>query len=372
MVTWVNQIKALITSSGGVVGNVFFVFWQGERDAQLETAPNTYKQLIDQLWTDIKADTSAVSFNMVTVGSYTLTTVRQSIPIQKTQREWARENDDVKIIFDEEQSLGSQDMKVDTVHLNQRGYNFVGTRSASNFVESNIYTDSQASRANLLRYGKMNLDQSQDWEMYGGVIRKTAQRGWEIDVNGDRAKSGIFSISDDGTDLTITVADGFDYYFEASAMSSGNTNTSKYLDPRVRQDLATNKDANGRSIITVDFFADIKAVINMSTLDVNTGLQDGLLSTLIGVTSPVTGRVDVTYPSASGAAIACPSGGNARMISCRPTSATQSDVRMYDPSGALVNDIFTIEIPKVKVNTDNINVQYDLDLKIVATKKVLV
>ncbi|WP_339892202.1 sialate O-acetylesterase [uncultured Alteromonas sp.] len=370
LVDWVSDIKTYIATLGLSVGNISVIYWQGEQDAQLETNPATYKTTLETLWADLKLDTGASDFNIITVGSYSLTTVRQSIPIQNAQRLMARDLDDVKIIYDRAQALGSVGMKVDTVHLNQQGYNTIGTLAARNYVETLLSNNSQESSAYIDRFGKLNLDGSQDWELFGGRIFKAAVDDWQITANSHRAASGLFSVAINGSDeLEITLCSEVDYILSATATVMSQNNAGESLVLKIDDDIHTNV-VNGRSVATLGISCDINAVCtDMATGAVTTGLQDSLLDDAITITNAATGVVNISHPEIRGVANACVYESNPRLISAKTTSNTATQVRMYDSSGTLINGQFSFMLPSSRITQSNLNTGLDICIEIIAAKK---
>ncbi|MEQ3623599.1 MAG: sialate O-acetylesterase [Marinobacter sp.] len=369
LVSWVGAIESHITGNGGTVGRRDVLFWQGERDSQLETPPGTYKAAIDTLWSDLKLDIAADTFNIITVGSYTLTSVKQAIPIQKVQREWARETDGVFIIYDDAQSLGASGLKTDNVHMNQQGYNLVGTYCAREYVESNLRAGSKAAPALLQRYGQVNLDGSQDWEYYGGIIEKSGLN-WVVSANGENALSGVLAANVVDGRLELTLADAFDYVLAADVSVIGENNPD--LKARIVRNLEANTDANGRVVAQVEFFADVTAIItDMAAGTVTTAFQNGNYDNGITVTPGATGVVNIDHPEIYGAASAWLYGTTApRVVACKTSSATATQVRAWDAAGALADSQVGVMLPNCRIDSDWLNSDTKLSIRIIATKKV--
>jgi len=205
LVQWKSDIESYIVSIGSSVGKVFVVFHQGERDSQLATTKVDYEALLLQLWADIKADTGADNMFICTVGTYSSGQQKlDAYPIQAAQRNIGSSNSEIKLVWDEMPCMG--DYKVDGVHLNQLGYNYMGEQIARNVSSMLFETNVSSPKPAIEKKGNLLLDGSQNWKVFGGWITNSSGN-WVVTNDSSRASCNVISVADNSDHLLVTLSE---------------------------------------------------------------------------------------------------------------------------------------------------------------------
>ncbi|WP_186430876.1 sialate O-acetylesterase [Clostridium sp. BSD9I1] len=356
LVEWTNAIKTHITDKNKIVGKVAILWCQGEADAIAQTTRASYETSISALWTNIKADIGANSFNIFTVGFYNDNTKKYGWQIQNAQRNFSKANTDVFIVFDNIDSLAGNNMKVDGVHLNQYGYNFMGEIGAKNYCETVLLKPSNEALPLLSRSGRINLDGTQEWHLFGGWIRKL-DGVWEVSSQTARAITGIQSASEVSGGLRITLAEKINYIlYEDAKISYGLSeieNNQVIKAKVIPVTYETENNSNTEAII--HFYADVVVDIDLDSQTLNTNRMGYDFSNLFTATF-ATGGVTLTHPKYRGGSCANvhTTDNTPRLISLNNSSNDSTNVRTFNTTGTLVNSKISIVFKDMRIPVENL------------------
>ncbi|MCF2195171.1 sialate O-acetylesterase [Enterobacter hormaechei] len=345
MLTFCNAAKQKIMAEGKTISEITVLFVQGERDEALATTKSAYKAALTQLWTDLKADTGATRLFNFTVGTYNDSTMQiNSWAIQDAQREFSAENNDVYTASELLPRLKTQGMGVDTVHLNQRGYNILGedgARTVDDIINGNKANDGLPL---LDRQGTLNMSYQQDWMLHGAWITK-ANGAWNFRADQSRAVSLISAIQDNSTDyLLVKIPTDLSYLLSADGT---NFYANGYPELKIRFDksMYMDRDEGGYTLAKMYFIADVQVQVNLSTKAFNTTGRTNLdlSSVMTGVFG--TGVFTLTHPSCSSIPICQSMTAGASFLSVRQSSnQTGTIVDCVDVNSAPKNIYFMMDM----------------------------
>jgi len=372
LVSWHDGVVSHITGLGKTVGKVTMLFCQGEANSADVADTNGYLLNINQLWTDIKTDIDIELFANYTVGSYNDYRKLYAQVIQSNQREFSKNNADVITSFEDIQSLAANGMKVDGVHLNQVGYNYMGEQSVQPIV-STLFTDSAFEQSQLIKkQGVINLDASQEWKMYGAWVTTT---NFLPLTTASRATSNIVATSIEVDHVAITLSDKIDYILSANAtMLSVDSNISKLetggisIKPIFDKNIYQTVDAEGRTVVKLYFVANLTVRAKMATQVIDTALQGSTLVNNVSATWG-TGLVTITHPSTQRLLQA-----NSResvapyVVSCT-SGRTSSTVKAWDLAGVPSNIEVGINIDEIIISPATLPTGLELMFEVIGAKK---
>lgn len=343
LVSWVNAIKAHITGSGHTIGKVSVLWCQGEADSVSATSASDYYTALSTLWTNLQADAGATALGIFTVGFYADNSKLNGQAIQSAQRRFATDTANAFIVFDDMESMGALGMKVDGVHLNQYGYNYIGKKGGASFCDA-VYIDGHTEADKLAdRLGVLSLDGSQQWGFFGGWFNKAAVgTAWNLSTLGSRALTGVIKVEEqDAYTLRVTLADRIDYILRESATCFLAINaTREPIKAVVMPNTYQNVDAAGNTFVDIRFFADVTYLMDLTAQTFTPQTADGI-STALG-NALITG---ITW-GVGGATVTHLAGGVVPLVTPNdaglPTFAnvmgpTPMNVRLFDLAGAAVN-----------------------------------
>lgn len=377
---WALDVKAHIAASGRTVGKTVVLFCQGEADSLVvpdATSTRTnYTAKLAQLWTDIKADIGADLFAIYTIGQYNDGRKMWAELVKSAQRKFARTTTDAIVAFDDMESMNASGMKVDGVHLNQAGYNYMGEKSVAPIVGT-LFTDSAYQQPPLIdRLGRINLDGSQEWKMYGGWFVGPT---FVPQVTTNRASHGVVSTAVVGDHIEFTLADRIDYIHTSRAdiLAIGNSvrvGASAHLRAEVDRISYQNVDADGKTVVKVYLVADLSVRLIASTSKVDTAiwgkdLGSDAASPLITVVKNGVGDFTITHPATTALAVGSLRGATARGISVDGGGST-TRVRTWDAAGAAVDSDATIRLFTILIPPANLTGATELMWSILATERV--
>lgn len=382
MVQWCNDIKAYIVGTGATVGRVMVIFNQGEADSIIDTPTATYKTKLQQLWNDIKVDTSSIYFFIYTVGYYdnsNTVSYKSAQGLAIGQREFADGTFDAFIAFDGAAALGQH--KVDSVHFNQRGYNLIG-EEISKSVSSVCFASNRGPTViDVNRAGVMGCDKSQYWNNLGGWFNKDAGGAWVCNpYTGNRAAYGIHSVADMGGYLRVTLTTFVDYILFSECthlrrvIQTTATNPAK-INSQINWTTYQNVDANGRTYVDIYFYTSVTVRVNMNTQSIDTDLV-GTWPASMFTASWGTGAVDLSHPAVRCLAVASDyntsdTADDYSLINCRTHSPTRTIVKAYDRLNPSVrqNSIVSVLFADITVPPANIPANSEFMLKLEAARK---
>lgn len=346
LVNWVSAIKDYITGTGHAVGKISILWCQGEADsvAGTTTTSSSYYASLAALWTDLQADTGATSLGIFTVGFYADNSKLNGQGIQSAQRRFAADTANAFIVFDDMESMGALGMKVDSVHLNQYGYNYIGKKGAESFCDA-VYLDGHTEADRLAdRLGVIALDGSQAWGFFGGWFNKAATgTAWNLSTLGSRALTGVIKVEEvDTYTLRVTLADRIDYILRESASCFLAINaTREPIKAMVLPNTYQNVDAAGNTCVDIRFFADVTYLMDLAaqTLAPQTtdGLSAALGNALITSVNWGTGGATITHVAGGVVPLVTPSSDAFLPTFANVVGATPMNVRLFDLAGAPVN-----------------------------------
>ena len=351
LVSWVAAIKAYIVAAGNTVGKVSILWLQGETDSVIGTTvtASSYYTALSTLWGNLKEDTGATALGIFTVGFYADDSKRNGQAIQSAQRRFSTDTPDAYIIFDDMESMGFMGMKVDSVHLNQYGYNYIGKEGASSFCDA-IYIDGHTEANRMAgRLGVVSLDGSQSWQFFGGWFnRPSASGAWNLSTIGARGLTGVIKVEEiDIYTLRVTLADRIDYILkEAASCFLALNATREPIKAVVFPNVYQNVDSNGNTIVDIRFFADVTYLMDLTaqtfTPQTSDGISAALGNALISVDTPIvwgSGGATITHLAGGVIPLVTPNSDSNPPL---PTvvnvvGPTPMNVRMFDLAGAPVN-----------------------------------
>lgn len=375
LVNWVALIKAHILAAGNTVGKVSVLWCQGEADSVAGTPSASYYASLATLWNDLKADVGATVMGIFTVGFYADNSKLKGQAIQAAQRRFSADTPDAYIVFDDMETMGALDMKVDSVHLNQYGYNYMGKEGARSFCEA-AYIDG-STQANILaeRFGVIALDGSQAWQFYGGWFNKsTAGTTWNLSTLGSRGLTGIIKVEElvDTYTLRVTLSDRIDYILKegASCLLAINA-TRQPVRAVVLPNSFKNVDADGNTFVDIRFFADVTYLIDLSAQTLTTQTADGISAALgnalISTVTPIvwgTGGATITHLAGGVVPLVTPNSDSSPPLPtfANATGPSPLNVRLFDLAGAPVNRKAWVQfngaaIPVVALGTPEIRLE---------------
>jgi hypothetical protein len=369
LVQWGNDIKSHIVNSGKTVGKTVILWCQGERDSADLTPTSQYKTALETLWTDIKTDIGADLFAIFTVGYYNDNRKIYAWAIQAVQRKFAKTNLDSIIAFDDIESLNAHGMKVDGVHLNQVGYNYMGERGAKSVVGT-LFTDNSYQQEELIkRQGIVNLDGSQEWKYYGGWL---TANGWQPSTSTSRATSNVIGVTVQSDHLAITLADRVDYILDVNAkfkdITSGAIAIGTGVKPVFDQKIYNSIDSEGRTVLKLYFLADLSIRANMTTQAIDTSLMGADFTSVLSA-SWGTGTLTITHPqtrklsTAVSRDITTPF-----IIGCRGAS-TSTTIKSWNTSGTLANSEVVVDLKEILLSPSLLPTNMELTFSMVGTEK---
>ncbi|WP_347270978.1 sialate O-acetylesterase [Rhizorhabdus histidinilytica] len=374
---WVTGAKAAIVAEGSTVGKVMVAFNQGERDSQLKTTAATYKAALAQLWTDMKADFSATQLGIFTVGYYATSDVIWGQVIQTVQRLFARDTTDAFIAYDMLGAFGSHNkLKVDSVHYTQRGYNIMGREGARRFVEA-VFPDTAAPATDqqLRRFGSINAQQSQAWNLHAAILQKTTSPpAWNVNHTSPRSHSLITGVDATTSDTILNVQLAcpartilcFNAEFggilkannvRAAIGTTGLAATSTWPTP----------NADGITVLPITFYADLSLRLNMATQTLDNTIMSAALASLINQVSVVwsTGQAVITHPTTTAFATGAIMGSTGKRLRING-GATSTTVVVKDGADANVDDTVSITLRNVAIRHVDIPNTSELSVSLVA------
>ena len=349
LVNWVGSIKAHITASGATVGKVSVLWCQGEADSVAGTPSASYYASLSTLWNDLKVDTGASVFGIFTVGFYADNSKLKGQAIQSAQRRFSADTPDAYIVFDDMETMGALDMKVDSVHLNQYGYNYMGKEGARSFCEA-AYIDG-STQANRLaeRFGVIALDGSQAWQFYGGWFNKAAVgTAWNLSTLGSRGITGVIGVEEiDTYTLRVTLASRIDYILKEEAYCFLATNSTRQpIRAVVLPNTYQNIDGAGNTFVDIRFFADVTYLIDLAAKTLTTQTADGISASLgnalISTATPIVwgdGGATITHLAGGIVPIITPNSDSSPPLPTFANAVGPSplNVRLFDLAGAPAN-----------------------------------
>ena len=374
---WVTGAKSAIVAEGNTVGKVLVAYSQGERDSQLKTTPSVYNASLATLWADMKADFAATHFGIFTVGYYADANLLWGQAIQQAQRLYARGTSDVFIAYDNLGAFGSHNgLKVDSVHYNQRGYNIMGREGAQRFAEL-VFPDTDAPQTDQLieRFGRLNMNQSQSWNLHAGILQKqSSEPGWNVNHTSPRSHSLITDIDATTSDTILNVR----LACPARAIMCFNAEFGGVLKiANVRAVIGSGLAAtgtwptptsDGMTVVPVTFFADIAIRVDMAaaTID-NQTMGTALASLLDGVsaTFPAVGQVSLTHGTAIGFPHATIDGPTGRFLQV-DAAANQTVIYLKDFANAPVNDTVHLTLRNVAIKHIDLPTSSELSFQMIA------
>lgn len=374
LTTWYDDLITYSAANGIIIGKRLLAFNQGEADANNVTTPVSYNSLLTTLWTDLKTDFGIELMGLFTVGYYADFRIKQGQVIQQAQRNFAIDNDDVIIAYDHLGAFGSNNnLKVDSVHYNQKGYNIMGREGAKRIVSA-IFPDtaSPASDEIINRFGSLGINQSQAWNLHSAILEKKAG---EWNANHSNLRSSSFILG--GTELSdrlrikiscpaTTVLSAFakiNGEVEAGGMRVSIGNTKQWA-----ATIASSTDSDGYSYVDLFFYINIYMRINMATgvADVTAmGSEFANLLDDITVTYPSTGRCDIAHPNTKGLAIGSIIGGTARNIRTN-AGTTSTIIQTRNAADALVNDTVSVMLPNILIAPSKLALTTNISFQMIA------
>lgn len=369
LVQWKSDIESYINDIGSSVGKVFVIFHQGERDSQLATTKDDYEALLLQLWADIKLDTGADNMFICTVGTYSSGQQKlDAYPIQAAQRNIGSSNAEIKLAWDEMPGMG--DYKVDGVHLNQLGYNYMGEQLARNISSMLFETNVSSPKPALENKGNLLLDGSQSWKVFGGWITKSSG-SWVVTNDSSRASCNVISVVDNSDHLLVTLSEQIDYILSFSAAglfrSQRHTIGCK-MDFTAYQDV----DSENRTTLKLYLDAPVSLVVDTDAETLSTSLSDANLvnnfSAIFG-----SGSASITHPATESPAVAsCREALDADLVlvSCSSFDTTTT-LRLFDPATptSRKDGAVTVQWSSMNINPSVLSNGTELTFSLVASKK---
>ena len=360
MLDWVTDAKDAIVARGDTVGRICVLFVGGEQDQVLGTSYEVHRSALDQLWSDLKADTGATHLAIWPLGRYTSASVRSAWAIQEAQLAFAKTEPDAFIAYDGVMGFSPENGLSDGVHYTMPGYNLMGREGAKTVAAILFDNGTEGAEAPRL-HGQLRYSSFQRQSRAAAVIAKSA--GGPFDWVNTRGGSGSFirsiDAATDANQLRLMLSMPAQQYLEFSSEAE-KAGQERGLIPCVQ--VITDADSLADDYIGVSFvMRNVPLRVNLSTGAIDASAlgtaYNTMVTAVVTATFPSTGNCTLTHPAIIGVATGSIRGDTARQLRVNSSSTTTS-VRVRDGAGTLVNDEVAIILPAIIIPHANIPTGY--------------
>jgi hypothetical protein len=366
MVAWTANAIASIAAAGDTVGNVRMVMVQGEQDMLLGTFYNAYLTKLAALWADIKANT-AVNFLWI-ITSFTRRSTAywpNTFSIWQAQRNFALDNADVAIAFDDADKFFETSGLDDGLHATQYGYNLAGSEAAKRVADRVLVRSAlPATAEDIRKNGTASLNPFQRYTRANISVQRGAANWPALAFGAGRASGFIRSIDEttDSNELRLMLASPSSQVLEYFAML-GNPAGEQGL--RVEAKCPLQTDETAANYLALRFYWDVEVLVDFAAQTVTApiltgGVYTALIPTLFTASGWGTGQVTLDHPTSKHYATGNIAGANGRHLRIQQTSVTRKIVNLTNLADAAVNDQIVLSFKGLLLPLANLPASLDL------------
>lgn len=365
LVSWHNSIISLISSSGDSVGNVSILFNQGERDQAISTTYESYIASINQLWSDIKSDTSSTMIFLWELGLSLSSSIRGAWPVQSAQKYFCNDNSDAFLVYSGLGGFNSSNGLSDNTHYTQVGYNKMGREGAISVA--GIVFDEGAEGSDIPESnGSIQLSTFQSWQYATACFTKSAS-GWTFNNGEGRSGSFIFELNDttDLNELRLKVSTPLNQYIHYSATAE-QSSAVRGLTPCAR--VESNSDQISNSFIGVKFvMSSIELRANLSNQTIDVASLGSSFSSIINSIVPTwgTGSLDLQTPRQNGLPSGAIRGSTGKHLRVNSSGYSTTSVRLTDINDAPVNDEVNVILSNVEIPLSDVPIGTEFSVGVI-------